>query len=249
VSLHEKCHQAAKTDITKRTAEAPITVAFRQRLSALTTASLRESEGGCVSASELSASRLEPQLVLACLRRHSDIRRELVSLSSNGDDHASVFRVVTSALRKWESIALVFPKAHGNLCRSPVSLTLSVASLFLVQNPTLGHQGGIAASRVGETFVEENLTQYISHLRRALGDNSEDTRMIVTIARKGYSSRRMSLLRTGDTPIQAAVQVSTADSSLADTQPALRIPADEAVVKALRRWRKATVMELLQSSW
>jgi len=31
-----------------------------------------------------------------------------------------------------------------------------------------------------------NLTQYISHLRKALGDNSEDTRLIVTMLRKGY---------------------------------------------------------------
>ena len=39
----------------------------------------------------------------------------------------------------------------------------------------------------GDTFVEEgNLKQYISHLRKALGDNSGDTRLIVTIARKGY---------------------------------------------------------------
>ena len=39
----------------------------------------------------------------------------------------------------------------------------------------------------GDTFVEEgNLTQYISHLRRALADQCEDNRLIVTIARKGY---------------------------------------------------------------
>jgi DNA-binding winged helix-turn-helix (wHTH) protein len=39
----------------------------------------------------------------------------------------------------------------------------------------------------GDTFVEEgNLKQYVSHLRKAMGDNSEDTRLIVTIARKGY---------------------------------------------------------------
>jgi DNA-binding winged helix-turn-helix (wHTH) protein len=39
----------------------------------------------------------------------------------------------------------------------------------------------------GDMFVEEgNLAQYISHVRKALGDNSEDTRLIVTIARKGY---------------------------------------------------------------
>jgi tetratricopeptide (TPR) repeat protein len=45
----------------------------------------------------------------------------------------------------------------------------------------------------GDTFVEEgNLTQYISHLRKALGDNSDDNRLIVTIARKlGLSAVRL----------------------------------------------------------
>src|SRR5258708_5314932 len=39
----------------------------------------------------------------------------------------------------------------------------------------------------GDTFVEEgNLAQYISHLRKALGDESEHPQRIVTIARKGY---------------------------------------------------------------
>ena len=48
----------------------------------------------------------------------------------------------------------------------------------------------------GDTFVEEgNLTQYISHLRKALDDSSEDaTRLIATIARKGYQFTEMSLL-------------------------------------------------------
>ncbi|MGA8409382.1 MAG: winged helix-turn-helix domain-containing protein [Candidatus Acidiferrales bacterium] len=60
--------------------------------------------------------------------------------------------------------------------------------LFLAQNPNrLVTKEELLGAVWGDTFVEEgNLTQYISHLRKALGDNSEDTRLIVTIARKGY---------------------------------------------------------------
>src|SRR5271169_1305911 len=78
------------------------------------------------------------------------------------------------------------------LCRadSPVSLTPRAFDvlLFLVQNPNrLVTKEELLQAVWGDTFVEEgNLTQYISHLRKALGDNSEDTRLIVTIARKGY---------------------------------------------------------------
>src|SRR5579862_6491656 len=60
--------------------------------------------------------------------------------------------------------------------------------LFLVRNPNrLVTKEELLQSVWGDAFVEEgNLTQYISHLRKALGDNAEDTRLIVTIARKGY---------------------------------------------------------------
>ena len=53
----------------------------------------------------------------------------------------------------------------------------------------------------GDTFVEEgNLTQYISHLCKALGDNSEDIRLIVTIARKGYQfTADVSVAETAET--------------------------------------------------
>jgi DNA-binding winged helix-turn-helix (wHTH) protein len=56
-----------------------------------------------------------------------------------------------------------------------------------------------------DTFVEEgNLTQYISHLRKALGDNSEDTRLIVTIARKGYQfTVDVTVAETAETATQA----------------------------------------------
>src|SRR6204780_82538 len=73
---------------------------------------------------------------------------------------------------------------------SPVSLTPKAFDvlLFLAQNPNrLITKQELLEAVWGDTFVEEgNLTQYISHLRKALGDNSEDTRLIVTIARKGY---------------------------------------------------------------
>jgi DNA-binding winged helix-turn-helix (wHTH) protein len=73
---------------------------------------------------------------------------------------------------------------------SSVSLTPKAYDvlLFLVQNPNrLVTKEELLQSVWGYAFVEEgNLTQYISHLRKALSDNAEDTRLIVTIARKGY---------------------------------------------------------------
>src|SRR4029077_4914236 len=73
---------------------------------------------------------------------------------------------------------------------SPVSLTPKAFDvlLFLAQNPNrLVTKEELLQAVWGDTFVEEgNLKQYISHLRKALGDNSGDTRLIVTIARKGY---------------------------------------------------------------
>src|SRR3984957_17312335 len=73
---------------------------------------------------------------------------------------------------------------------SPISLPPKAFDvlLFLAQNPNrLVTKEELLQAVWGDTFVEEgNLTQYISHLRKALGDNPEDTRLIVTIARKGY---------------------------------------------------------------
>jgi hypothetical protein len=67
--------------------------------------------------------------------------------------------------------------------------------------------------------------------------------LIVTIARKGYQfTARVSIAEGADTAIPAAVQVSTAESSPADTQPALQSPADEGVPKAPKNWRKAAVV-------
>jgi eukaryotic-like serine/threonine-protein kinase len=90
--------------------------------------------------------------------------------------------------------------------------------LFLVQNPNrLVSKEELLRFVWGDAIVEEgNLTQYISHLRKSLGDNPEDTRLIVTIARKGY---------------QFTANVTTADeangSGHATTEPAQTSKSDE----------------------
>ena len=86
----------------------------------------------------------------------------------------------------------VLDPARRTLSRadSAVSLTPKAFDvlLFLAQNPNrVVTKEELLQAVWGDTFVEEgNLTQYISHLRKALDHNSEDTRLIVTIARKGY---------------------------------------------------------------
>jgi DNA-binding winged helix-turn-helix (wHTH) protein/TolB-like protein len=117
--------------------------------------------------------------------------------------------------------------------------------LFLVQNPNrLVSKEELLQAVWGDTFVEEgNLTQYISHLRKALGDNSEDTRLIVTIARKGYQfTADVTIAETADTAKQPTVQVPTAESSPAHTQPVLRSPVNAAVPKAPKHWWKTAVL-------
>ena len=147
-------------------------------------------------------------------------------------------------LYRFGQFALDSRKRTVSRADSPVSLTPKAFDvlLFLVQNPNrLITKEELLQAVWGDTFVEEgNLTQYISHLRKALGNNSEDTRLIVTIARKGYQfTADVAVAEAADTAIQATVRVSTDESSLADTQPALRSPADEAVPRAPRHWRKA----------
>src|SRR5712672_667558 len=130
---------------------------------------------------------------------------------------------------------------------SPVSLTPKAFDVlfFLLQNPNrLVLKDELLQAVWGDTFVEEgNLTQYVSHLRKALGDGSEDTRLIVTVARKGYQfTPDVTVPEAADTAKQAAVQVSTAEGSLAATQPAVRSPLDRAVPKEEKRWRKPAVV-------
>ncbi len=74
----------------------------------------------------------------------------------------------------------VLDPARRTLSRAdgPVSLAPKAFDvlLFLAQNPNrLVTKEELLQAVWGDTFVEEgNLTQYISHLRKALDDNSED---------------------------------------------------------------------------
>src|ERR1700729_3685347 len=102
---------------------------------------------------------------------------------------------------------------------SPVSVTPKAFDvlLFLAQNPNrLVTKQELLKAVWGDTFVEEgNLTQYISHLRKALGDNSEDARLIGTIARKGYqfAADVTVVAKTADIARHAALQVNVTETA------------------------------------
>jgi TolB-like protein/DNA-binding winged helix-turn-helix (wHTH) protein/cytochrome c-type biogenesis protein CcmH/NrfG len=131
---------------------------------------------------------------------------------------------------------------------SPVFLTPKAFDvlIFLVQNPNrLVTKEELLQAVWGDTFVEEgNLTQYISHLRKALGDNSEDTRLIVTIARRGYqfTGNVVAVAEIGDISKRTAVRIPAAESRQTETPPVLEFPAKEAVGKAQKPWRRVGVV-------
>src|SRR3984893_11880850 len=107
--------------------------------------------------------------------------------------------------------------------------------LFLAQNPSrLVTKEELLQAVWGDTFVEErNLTQYISHLRKALGDNSEDTRLIVTIARKGYQfTACVTVAEAAAIAKPAAVQIpGIAEGSRVDARSIPEYATKEAVPK------------------
>jgi eukaryotic-like serine/threonine-protein kinase len=125
---------------------------------------------------------------------------------------------------------------------SAVSLTPKAFDvlLFLVQNPNRPVTKEELLQAVwGDTVVEDgNLTQYISHLRRALGDNSEDTRLIVTIARKGYQfTARVTVAEAVDIGKHATLRAAAAETSKTDARPA-EVPTEEKVAESsLPRFR------------
>ena len=135
---------------------------------------------------------------------------------------------------------------------SPVSLTPKAFDvlLFLAQNPNrLVTKEELLQAVWGDTFVEEgNLTQYISHLRKALGDNSEDTRLIVTIARKGYQfTARVTVADAADIARHATLPAAATETSTADAR-STAFPATETVTKSspsrlrLRKWFAAAAL-------
>src|SRR5260370_9834080 len=97
---------------------------------------------------------------------------------------------------------------------TPIPLTPKAFDvlLFLAQNPNrLITKEELLQAVWGDTFVEEgNLKQYISHLRKALADTSEDSRLIVTITRKGYQfTADVVFAEPADIPKRNARQVRT----------------------------------------
>jgi TolB-like protein/DNA-binding winged helix-turn-helix (wHTH) protein/Tfp pilus assembly protein PilF len=132
----------------------------------------------------------------------------------------------------------------------PVSLTPKAFDvlLFLVQNPNrLVTKEELLQAVWGDTFVEEgNLTQYISHLRKALGDPSEDARLIVTIARKGYQfTADVAVGEAADARKRIEVQTPVSESSPAAAQPAIDLPTKETTPKTSKHWRKAVIVSAL----
>jgi DNA-binding winged helix-turn-helix (wHTH) protein len=136
---------------------------------------------------------------------------------------------------------------------SPVSLTPKAFDvlLFLVQNPTrlVTKEELLQAVWGADTFVEEgNLKQYISHLRKALGDNSEDARLIVTIARKGYQfTADVTVAEVTDMARHAALQAAATQTSKTDARP-VEFPTRERVTKSppphlrMRQWLATAVL-------
>src|ERR1700690_219191 len=113
----------------------------------------------------------------------------------------------------------VLDPRRRTLTRSDSSISLTPKAfdvlLFLIQTPNrLVTKEELLQGVWGDTFVEEgNLTQYISHLRKALGDNSEDSRLIVTIARKGYQfTARVTVAEATDIANQPKAQAPVAET-------------------------------------
>ncbi len=161
-----------------------------------------------------------------------------------GNDRAST---LSDGLFRFGQFALDSRKRTLSCGDLPVSLTAKAYDvlLFLVRHPNrLVTKEELLQAVWGDTFVEEgNLTRYVSHLRKALSDASDDTGLIVTITRKGYQfTADVTVDEATDTAKQQAAQVSTAKRSLADTQPGLEGPADEAAPRAPAHWQRAAVV-------
>ena len=149
----------------------------------------------------------------------------------------------------------VLDPARRTLSRadSPVSLTPKAFDVlfFLAQNANrLVTKEELLQAVWGGTFVEEgNLTQYISHLRKALGDNSEETRLIVTIARKGYQfTPRVTVVpEAADIAKTATLQAAVTETSKTDARP-VELPTEAKVTESrlpglrLRRWFAAVAL-------
>ena len=151
----------------------------------------------------------------------------------------------TSSLYRFGQFALDARKRTVSRADSPVCLTPKAFDvlLFLVQNPNrLLTKEELLHAVWGDTFVEEgNLTQYISHLRKALDDNSEDTRLIVTIARKGYQfTADVTVAEVAGIAKHATLHAAATETAKTDAR-SMEFPPKEKATKSPAprfRWRK-----------
>jgi DNA-binding winged helix-turn-helix (wHTH) protein/predicted TIM-barrel fold metal-dependent hydrolase len=132
------------------------------------------------------------------------------------------------------------------LCRagSPVALTPKAFDvlLFLVQNPNRPvTKEDLLHGVWGRTIVEEgNLTQYVSHLRKALGEDPEHPSLIATIPRKGYQFTGHVVAGTAlELAAHVARQRPETEIALADQRQDRAATSDRKVTPA--GWRKAIV--------
>src|SRR5271163_3265775 len=130
---------------------------------------------------------------------------------------------------------------------SPISLTPKAFDvlLFLVQNPKrLVTKDELLQAVWGGTFVEEgNLTQYVSHLRRALGDNSEETRLIATITRKGYQFAEDVAFSAEVGPAKhAGARVHVTERLRTDASLPFRVPTIQIVASTTKPRRKGVAV-------
>jgi len=147
-------------------------------------------------------------------------------------------------LYRFGQFALDSRKRTLSRADSPLSLTPKAFDvlLFLAQNPNrLVAKEELLQAVWGDTFVEEgNLTQYISHLRKALGDQAENARLIVTIARKGYQfTGDVTVAEVADIAKHATLQAAATETSKTDAR-SVEFPTKEKATKSpvsrLRKW-------------
>jgi TolB-like protein/DNA-binding winged helix-turn-helix (wHTH) protein/Tfp pilus assembly protein PilF len=177
------------------------------------------------------------------LRKATEEKRELIG------SHMSPVNGPPPMSRKYRFGEFLLDPWRHTLSRadSPIFLTPKAFDLlvYLVQNPNrLVSKEELLQAVWQDTFVEAgNLTQYISHLRKSLGDNAEDARWIVTIARKGYQFAGDVVFSDETGPArQAAGQVPVSEGLLTDAPPASDVPKIGVAANRPRPWRTSAVV-------
>jgi DNA-binding winged helix-turn-helix (wHTH) protein/TolB-like protein len=170
-----------------------------------------------------------------------------LSKKMKSSEWAYANRVPMSSLYRFGQFVLDPGKRTLSRADSPLFLNPRAMDvlIFLIQNPNrLVTKEELLDAVWGDAFVEEgNLTQSISHLRKAVGDNSEDTRLIVTIPRKGYQfAGDVTIGEAADIAKQAAVRTPATSISRPETRPDLEFPTQQVSAKSPKHWGKAVVV-------